>query len=475
MAECRARITVDAGNVRARPQAGTSIVGIARRDDELLTHSISEVDAQNFRWLEVTVSQNNLRGWIREDLVQLVGDCASLGIASISPVGEPMGDPEPEDEPAPPPPPLPVDDDITILTGDCQGEVRVFLARVRSEPEPTSNTLGMLQRRTKFTLTHISDEDNDGFKWYGFEFEGQTGWTREDLLTITGHCLDPATHGDPEPVVDPPLVEDPDPDPEPLPVIAETCLANIQLARANVRAQATTSSAIVGAALRDESYPVKAVTAIQSDGFPWIEIDFNGRKGFIRFDLAMLTGDCANFVNDDRLAPPVAANITQGFHTQHEAVDFPVPIGTTLRVAIPATVVLSHACPNCQGDPTHIFTTNPTERNRIFNDANWGWGYGEHVIVRHNMADVPASTRQQLMLENARETDFVFVLYAHMSRRDVSVNQQLPADTTLGLTGHTGFSTAAHLHLEVAFGRQWSGAKKVHPAVLFNIQRKMGF
>lgn len=469
MAECKARVTVDAGNVRSMPRAGTSIVGIARRDDELPTHSISEADSDNFRWLEVTLPSNNMRGWIREDLVQLSGDCADLGIATTTPVVQPIPQPE-EDadtEPAPPPPPA-EDDQVTVLAGDCQGEVRVFLARVRDEPDSAGNTLGMLQRRTKFTLTKISDEDSDGFKWYGFDFEGQTGWTREDLLTITGDCLDPATHDH----TDDPELETED---EPLAPVAETCLANIQLARVNVRALPTTSSSIVGTGLRDETYPVKDVTEVQPDGFPWIEIDFNGAKGFLRFDLAMLTGDCAEFINDDRLPSPVAANITQGFHTQHEAVDFPVPIGTPLIVTIPATVIRSHACPNCQGDPTHIFTNDPTLRNQIFSDANWGWGYGEHLVIRHNMADLPASVRQQFLLENALVTDFVFVLYAHMSRRDVVANQQLQAGASLGLTGHTGYSTDPHLHLEVAFGTKWSGAKKVHPAILFNIQRKLGF
>ncbi len=465
MAECKAKVTVDAGNVRSMPRAGTSIVGIARRDEELPTHSISEADSDNLRWLEVTLLSNNMRGWIREDLVQLSGDCAALGVVTTTPVVQPVTETPETETPAPPPP---ADDEITVLAGDCQGEVRVFLARVRDEANSAGNTLGMLQRKTKFTLTHISDEDEDGFKWFGFDFEGQTGWTREDLLTITGDCLDPASHDH---------TEDTEPEPvdEPQAPIAETCLATIQLARVNVRSLPTTSASVVGTGLRDEMYPVKDVTETQPDGFPWIEVDFNGQRGFLRFDLAMLTGDCAEFVNDDRLPPPVAANITQGFHSQHEAVDFPVPIGTPLKVAIPATVIRSHACPNCQGATTHIFTTDPEQRSQIFSDANWGWGYGEHLVIRYNMADLPASVRQQFLLENAQVTDFVFVLYAHMSRRDVTANQQLQAGDSLGLTGHTGYSTDPHLHLEVAFGTTWSGAKKVHPATLFNIQRKLGF
>jgi murein DD-endopeptidase MepM/ murein hydrolase activator NlpD len=63
----------------------------------------------------------------------------------------------------------------------------------------------------------------------------------------------------------------------------------------------------------------------------------------------------------------------------------------------------------------------------------------------------------------------IFVLYAHLSQVFVTLNQQIPANTLIGMTGNTGFSTAEHLHLEVGFGARWGGAIKIHPSFLFNI------
>jgi murein DD-endopeptidase MepM/ murein hydrolase activator NlpD len=51
----------------------------------------------------------------------------------------------------------------------------------------------------------------------------------------------------------------------------------------------------------------------------------------------------------------------------------------------------------------------------------------------------------------------------------VTLNQQLPANTLIGMTGNTGFSTAEHLHMEVGFGARWGGAVKIHPSLLFNV------
>jgi murein DD-endopeptidase MepM/ murein hydrolase activator NlpD len=227
----------------------------------------------------------------------------------------------------------------------------------------------------------------------------------------------------------------------------------------------------VGQGLAGQKFAVVDVTPVQADGFPWVKIDFNNSMAFVRFDLVALEGDCANFVHDDRLTAPVAANISQGFHSQHRAVDFPVPVGTPLINRLAGVVVRSMACPNCQGTPSHIFSNDPAVRDSIFNDPNWGFGFGEHLIIRHNFTDIPPSSQQQFFREGAKESDFIFVLYAHLSRRDVQLNQTLRSGDSLGLTGHTGYSTAPHLHMEVAYGQDWGRSQKVHPATLFNIQR----
>ncbi len=70
-------------------------------------------------------------------------------------------------------------------------------------------------------------------------------------------------------------------------------------------------------------------------------------------------------------------------------------------------------------------------------------GYGHYVVVRHN---------------NGIET-----LYAHLSKKLVTENQNVKAGQPIGLGGNTGRSTGAHLHFEtILLG------KCINPALLFD-------
>jgi hypothetical protein len=453
MADCMANVRVEAVNVRSQPNVSASIVGIARRNDQLPVSDISAAGGDGFRWFEVTLPSNNALGWVREDLVQLSGNCADIGIVSTTPLGIPVD--EEEEVPVTPP-------EGTVLVGDCQAEVRVFMARVRNQPNRNGDTLGMLRRATRFTVSDISAADEDGFQWYALDFNGELGWTREDLVTVTGDCLDLTTHSRP------PISEE---DPAEVEPVAATCAARIDLNRVNVRAQPTTTSAVVGRAEANQVFEVKDITDPQPDGFNWVLIDFNGVDGFIRFDLIGLEGDCSDLLDDVRLPAPVAANISQGFKSNHPGLDFPIPAGTELKTTVPCRVVRSHECRNCAGTPSHIFSSDPNVISQIFSDSDWGFGYGEHVILQIEFEDLHPTVQQELFNNGANPGDSVFVLYAHMDRRDVDLNQRLDVDAILGCTGHTGFSTAPHLHLEVATGRTWETARKLHPGVLFLVQR----
>lgn len=77
---CTATVEVDAANVRVEPRNGTSLVGILRSGDELLVHARSDRDSGGFEWFQVTVLANNIRGWIRGDLVSITGDCADVDV-----------------------------------------------------------------------------------------------------------------------------------------------------------------------------------------------------------------------------------------------------------------------------------------------------------------------------------------------------------------------------------------------------------
>ncbi|MBI5928422.1 MAG: M23 family metallopeptidase [Chloroflexi bacterium] len=214
---------------------------------------------------------------------------------------------------------------------------------------------------------------------------------------------------------------------------------------------------------------VKEVTAAQADGFRWVRVDFRGQNGFVRSDLVTLQGSCAALTGDDRLSAPVAATITQGFKSGHQGMDFGASIGMELRVGIPATIFRAQVCTKCTTQQPNITPKNDQERNQIFADPAWGFGYGNHIIVRHEFQDLPRSTQDQILRNGGKTSNAIFVLYAHLSRMDVQANQKIAAGTLIGATGHTGNSTGPHLHIEVAFGDQWGAAKKIHPMLLFAV------
>ena len=74
-------------------------------------------------------------------------------------------------------------------------------------------------------------------------------------------------------------------------------------------------------------------------------------------------------------------------------------------------------------------------------------GYGHFVVIRHN---------------NGIET-----LYAHLSKKLVSENQNVKAGEPIGLGGNTGRSTGSHLHFEtILLG------KCIDPALLFDFENQ---
>lgn len=464
---CFATVTANAANVRVQPRAGTAIVGIVSMNDRLPAHDRSELDSEGFFWIQVTVTANNMRGWIRGDLIQLSGECADIGVVTTTVNTPDTPEPEPIPEPPPPNPPVDNEDNLDVLIGDCRGEIIVGTATVRSGPALSNSIRGFVRRGTSFVIAEIAPPNDSGFRWYRFDFNGADGWVREDLASATGDCLDMSSHDDSIPI------EEPDPIVVPTP---SGCVGVVGLSRVSVRAAPTAMSTRLGMVTRDTQLPVQDITDTQSDGFAWIQVDFNGQTGFIRSDLLSLRGDCGALTNDDRLPTPVAATITQGFRPSsnptHNGLDFGTGGPQELVIAIPAKVDRAHPCPNCAGTPPNIVPRTAAERNAVFNDSDWGFGYGNHIILRHRFADVPRSTQEQILRLGGNQNSFIFVLYAHLSEMNVSLNQEIVANTLIGKTGNTGFSTAEHLHLEVGFGARWGGAVKIHPSLLFNVANR---
>ncbi|MER6911049.1 M23 family metallopeptidase [Streptomyces sp. NPDC000594] len=91
--------------------------------------------------------------------------------------------------------------------------------------------------------------------------------------------------------------------------------------------------------------------------------------------------------------------------SNHSGQDFAVPTGTVVKSVGPGTVV--KAGPNGAGD---------------------GPAYGNAVVVKHGN---------------------VYSQYAHLSRIDVKVGQQVQGGQQIALSGNTGNSSGPHLHMEI--------------------------
>ncbi|MCF7831521.1 MAG: LysM peptidoglycan-binding domain-containing M23 family metallopeptidase [Candidatus Pacebacteria bacterium] len=103
---------------------------------------------------------------------------------------------------------------------------------------------------------------------------------------------------------------------------------------------------------------------------------------------------------------PISGRLTQGYHGRYRALDYGAPVGTSVFASAPGTVIASR--------------------------SGWNGGYGTMIIVSHN---------------NGTQT-----LYAHLSKLNVSVGQQVSKGQAIGLSGNTGRSTGPHLHFEIRGG-----------------------
>jgi hypothetical protein len=195
----------------------------------------------------------------------------------------------------------------------------------------------------------------------------------------------------------------------------------------NVRREPATAAAIVGQLPNNAVVPVIAVVEGEAVGATsrWMEIR-DPAPGFVSAAFATCTSERppdlaapANFHLP--LACGTSAVVTQGNHgrTSHTgafayAFDFALPLGTPM-VAMADGVVARVFAGTQPGDPCY-----------------GGGGYACHdqanyVVLRHG--DGTGST------------------YRHLNAVRVAVGEYVPAGTTVGLSGSTGYSTGPHAHV----------------------------
>lgn len=82
----------------------------------------------------------------------------------------------------------------------------------------------------------------------------------------------------------------------------------------------------------------------------------------------------------------------------------------------------------------------PVAEGKVILVAHDRWNYGNHIIVDHG--------------------DYQS-LYGHLSKINVSLDQEVDTETVIGEVGSTGRSTGPHLHLEIREGNKTINPKSV--------------
>ena len=76
--------------------------------------------------------------------------------------------------------------------------------------------------------------------------------------------------------------------------------------------------------------------------------------------------------------------------------------------------------------------------------------YGNYIVINHGGGEA--------------------TLYAHLSKRQVSVGKTVKAGQQIGLSGNTGYSTAPHLHFEIIVNGEYTDPLSHYPNTPYTIK-----
>lgn len=221
-----------------------------------------------------------------------------------------------------------------------------------------------------------------------------------------------------------------------------------------------------------------------ADDIRWFQLRLGEQSGWLRADLLRLEPDCAGlgFIRPEDLTPaappappngerfplPFTAPISQTYSSAHRGLDLASTFGTALRASTNAIIIRAMTCTNCTDARPNVYPCGTS----VLSNPDWGYGYGNFVVLRHDYAALPEALRAEM--DRLRYSGgFAYLLYAHLSRLDLHLGQHVQAGDLIGLTGHHGCSTGPHLHLELRIGRDemidgfWMNQAPVNPNRFF--------
>lgn len=232
-------------------------------------------------------------------------------------------------------------------------------------------------------------------------------------------------------------------------------------------------------------FELQGASEADPDGYRWYTIKTPDGTGWVRGDTVIIGDDCLpfTFITEDDLTPPDPITPTPttrfalpsderinfGYTTQHRAYDLDTKMGTPIPAATTGLVIRRVDCTACDEGAKPNRYPCP---NFAIESEEWGYGYGNFVVVRHAYHAMPPPMRDY-MNNNNLGGGFVYILYAHFSENHVNLGDIVQAGQILGLSGNHGCSSGEHLHIEIRMGRDeivdghWLDQKPVHPNLVF--------
>lgn len=223
----------------------------------------------------------------------------------------------------------------------------------------------------------------------------------------------------------------------------------------------------------------------------WFAVRLGNTSGWIRSDLISLSTECrtVDYLPDNisvgPLPPPpsggklfnapTTAPISQGYsQSAHPGIDMASSVGTRLISPAPGICIRRIACTACTPESPNRQPVPGRGCPTLHNDIEWGFGYGNFLVMRYDYAVLPDDLRKEMDSRNLTN-GFAYFLVGHLDEMNVSLGQSVSAGQVIGATGNTGCSSAPHLHFEVRIGRVsevdgvWTQQRAVNPKLMFNL------
>jgi|GEM_PF-598699 len=450
-----------------------------------------------YNWFKLGFADGRV-GWMREDFLLIQGDFSEFGYGVVAAPTNPftLKRQTAAAGAAPVPPPSQVENRPFLAA--IVGIPSLETVNIRSGPSTTyTPPIASLKKGVRGLKVLDAKPDEKGnasagrvYQWLKLALpDGKQGWCRDDLIEVEGDGRKLGYDLVQEPILAALLTRTEGAAPRTgvtLPTgLPDLCKGLvISQVPARVRKGQNVTHPIVTQIPPGTEVQVFNIKP-QDDGGPyqWAEVQFAGQRGWSRSDNFTFKGDCETLglvvpSGDLYPLPMKEFRWVRGFTGTdgHRGWDLAFTIGTPVFCGPQGGwVERAHRCTKCTPEkPSTIDHGIPLGDEGVYSDPGWGWGFGNHVIIRYTHSQLPPST-QTYLTNNAMHGWHLYVVYAHLNSLGVAQSNTLSKATQLGTLGNTGNSTGPHLHIEVRAWPElkmgpWLKARLLEPNVLFQQQ-----